>query len=412
MSVTGRIEDFMPESAPDRPLPLAGIKVVEVATLFAAPLAATYLADYGADVIKVEHPFHPDGSRQHGITKDGIGLWWKTIGRNKKMVTADLHTAGGREVLLRLVADADVLVENFRPGTLERWELGPDLLHQHNPRLVISRVTTFGQDGPYSHRPGFGSMAEAMSGFAAANGQPDGPPTLPPFALADGIAALATAFAIMVALRSRDQTGRGEIIDLAILEPILMMMGPQITAYDQLGVIQPRYGNRSVNNAPRNVYESKDHKFLAVSASATSVAERVLTLVGRKDLIVEPWFATGVGRAEHGELIDTAVADWIADRDAAEVVAQFEAASASVAPIYQVDELLADPQVRSRQTVISVPDADFDQVAMQNVLFIMSESAGRVRWTGRAQGENTDEVLGEHAYSAQDITALRQAGAV
>ncbi len=333
-------------------------------------------------------------------------------GRNKKMVTADLHTAGGREVLLSLVADADVLVENFRPGTLERWELGPDLLHQHNPRLVISRVTIFGQDGPYSHRPGFGSMAEAMSGCAAANGQPDGPPTLPPFTLADGIAALATAFAIMVALRSRDQTGRGEIIDLAILEPILMMMGPQITAYDQLGVIQPRTGNRSVNNAPRNVYESKDHKFLAVSASATSVAERVLTLVGRKDLTVEPWFATGVGRAEHGELIDTAVADWIADRDAAEVVAQFDAASASVAPIYQVDELLADPQIRSRQTVISVPDADFDQVAMQNVLFRMSESAGRVRWTGRAQGENTDEVLGDHAYSAQDLTALRQAGAV
>lgn len=402
----------MSESSPADVLPLSGLKVIEVATLFAAPLAATYLADFGAQVIKVEHPAHPDGSRQHGAGKDGIGLWWKTIGRNKKTMTADLHTVGGRAVLLRLLSDADVLLENFRPGTLERWDLGPEFLHRHNPGLVISRTTTFGQEGPYSHRPGFGSMAEAMSGFAAANGQSDGPPTLPPFALADGIAAMANAFAILVALRRRETTGRGEIIDLAILEPILMMMGPQITAYDQLGLIQPRTGNRSVNNAPRNVYQSCDRKYLAVSASATTVAERVLTLVGREDLVAEPWFATGSGRAAHGDLIDSAVAEWIATRTAEEVTEQFDAVSASVAPIYQVPDLIDDPQVQFRHTVTRVPDEDFGSVAMQNVLFKLSESPGSIRWTGRAEGHDTDQVLREHGFSMMEIAELRADGAI
>ncbi len=400
------------ESQNPGPLPLAGIKVVELATLFAGPLAATYLADYGAQVIKVEHPQYPDGSRHHGVSKGGKGLWWKTIGRNKKMVTADLHTPGGREVLLRLISDADVLIENFRPGTLERWQLGPEVLLRHNPRLVVSRVTAFGQEGPYAHRPGFGSMAEAMSGFAAANGQPDGPPTLPPFALADGITALAAAFAIMVALHRRTETGRGEVIDLAILEPMLMMMGPQITAYDQLGVIQPRTGSSSVNNSPRNVYESKDHIFMAVSASATTVAERVLTLVGRADLAIEPWFATGSGRVTHNDLIDAAVGDWIADHNADEVMQQFDAVSASVTPIYRVDDLMGDPQVRFRGTVTSVPDPDFGEIAMQNVLFRLSGSAGSIRWSGRDHGDDTDVVLAEYGFDEQQIAALRRAGEI
>ena len=362
-------------------MPLAGMKVVELATLFAGPLAATYLGDFGADVVKVEHPSQPDGSRRHGVSQDGIGLWWKTIGRNKRTMTADLHTQGGREVLLRLLADADVVIENFRPGTLERWELGPDVLFAANPRLVIARVTAFGQTGPYAHRPGFGSLAEAMSGFAAANGQPDGPPTLPPFALADGIAALATAFAIMTALRQVETTGHGDVIDLSILEPILMMMGPQITAWDQLREVQPRLGNRSVNNAPRNVYESKDHRFLAVSASATSVAERVLRLVGRDDLAAQPWFSTGEGRAAHGDEIDTVVAAWIADRTADEVEAEFDRVNASVAPVYQAPELMDDPQVRFRKIVARVPDPDFGEVAMQERAFPAD---------GRARGHSLD----------------------
>lgn len=269
-------------------LPLEGIRVLETATLFAGPLTATFLGDYGADVTKIEHPRKPDAARGHGASKDGVGLWWKTLGRNKRTATLDLSKPAGQELLLSLVEHHDVLVENFRPGTLERWNLDWDRLRERNPRLVLVRVTAFGQDGPYSGRPGFGSLAEAMSGFAALTGEPDGPPTLPPFGLADGIAALASAFATMVALRDRDRTGVGQVVDLAIIEPILMMLGGQITAYDQLGEVQQRLGNRSANNAPRNVYLTADDRWVAVSTSSQSIAERVMRLVGRPELIEEP----------------------------------------------------------------------------------------------------------------------------
>src|SRR6185369_9304998 len=224
--------------------PLDGVRVVETATLFAGPLAAAFLGDYGADVIKVEHPGRPDPSRGHGPSKDGIGLWWKVLGRNKRAMTLDLSVPAGADVLRRLLADADVLVENFRPGTLERWGLDPERLLEANPRLVVARVSGFGQAGPYARRPGFGTLAEAMSGFAAATGEPDGPPTLPPFGLADSIAALATAFAVSMALAARGPFGGGQVIDVAIIEPIMAMLGPQITWYDQLGYLQPRLGNR------------------------------------------------------------------------------------------------------------------------------------------------------------------------
>ncbi|MEC4571989.1 CaiB/BaiF CoA transferase family protein, partial [Streptomyces virginiae] len=275
--------------------PLRGLRVLDLATLFAGPLAATLLGDFGAEVVKVEHPTVPDPSRGHGPAKDGIGLWWKLLGRNKRAMTLDLSTPGGRDTLLRLAATADVIIENFRPGTLERWGLGWPELSAANPRLVLARVTAFGQQGPYAHRPGFGTLAEAMSGFAAVTGEPDGPPTLPPFGLADSIAALTCAYAVMTALAGRDRTGHGQVVDLAIIEPILTVIGPQPLWYDQLGYVQPRTGNRSANNSPRNTYRSADGRWLAVSASAQSIAERVMRLVGRPELIAEPWFATGAG---------------------------------------------------------------------------------------------------------------------
>jgi crotonobetainyl-CoA:carnitine CoA-transferase CaiB-like acyl-CoA transferase len=392
--------------------PLAGVKVVEVATLFAGPLAATYLADFGAEVTKVEHPSRPDGSRGHGPNKDGIGLWWKTIGRNKQMITADLHDPGGREVLLRLVAEADVLIENFRPGTLDRWGLGGAVLSALNPRLVIARVTAFGQDGPYAGRPGFGSLAEAMSGFAALSGEPDGPPMLPPFGLADGVSALATAFAIMLALRDRDRTGRGQEIDVAIIEPILMMLGGQITAYQQLGLVQPRTGNRSPNNAPRNVYRSGDDQWLAVSTSSQSIAERVLRLVGRPDVIEEPWFASGRGRAAHADQLDAAVGGWIAQRTAAEVTSAFEVAQAAVSPVYDVRGVMSDPQYRARGTVVHVEDDELGDVAMQNVLFRMNSSPGRIAWAGRSHGADTNAVLAGLGFTEAEVQQLRGRGAV
>ena len=287
--------------------PLDGVRVVDMATLFAGPLAATILGDYGADVIKVEHPTKGDPARNHGPSKDGVPLWWTSLGRNKRTITLNVGQPEGADVLKKLLADADVLIENFRVGTLERWGLAPETLHEINPRLVILRVTGFGQFGPYAKRPGFGTIAESMSGFASITGYPDGPPTLPPFGLADGISALTGAQAIMTALYDRDKpngSGKGQVIDLAIIEPIVTLLGMQPMVYDQLGTIQQRTGNRSVNNAPRNTYQTRDGKWVAISTSAQSIAERVMELVGHPEVIAEPWFQSGAERAKHADLLD------------------------------------------------------------------------------------------------------------
>ena len=395
-----------------RPPPLAGLRVVELATLFAGPLAATWLGDFGADVVKVEHPRRPDPSRGHGPSKDGIGLWWKTIGRNKRTTTIDLSTPDGRDLMLRLADDADVVIENFRPGTLERWGLGPERLAERNPGLILARVTAFGQFGPYRARPGFGTLAEAMSGFAALTGEPDGPPMLPPFALADGVASLAIAYAVMLALASRSMTGRGQVVDLAIIEPLLALLGPQITAYDQLGQMQPRTGNRTASNAPRNLYRTGDGSWVAVSASAQSIAERVMHLVGRSDLIDEPWFGSGTGRAEHMDEVDPPVAAWIAAHTLAETLEAFERAEAAVGPVYDVRGILADPQYQALNTAVTVDDPDLGPLRMQNLMFRLTGSPGAIRWTGRAHGADTAAVLGAIGVDAAHIAQLRAVGAI
>jgi crotonobetainyl-CoA:carnitine CoA-transferase CaiB-like acyl-CoA transferase len=387
--------------------PLEGIKVVEAATLFAAPLAGMFLGDFGADVVKIEHPSRPDPARGHGPAKDGEGLWFKALARNKRLVTLDLSKAGGRDVFVRLAAEADVVIENFRPGTLERWGAGPDELWAANPRLVIARVTGFGQTGPYAPRPGFGTLAEAMSGFAAVNGEPGRPPLLPPLALADGVAALATAFAVMVALRAREQTGRGQVVDTSLIEPLMTLLGPQAAAWDLLGELQPRSGNRSVHNAPRNVYATADGSWVAVSASATTVADRVLRLVGRPDLADRPWFRSGAGRVAHVEEIDAAVAEWIAARPRDEVLAAFEAADAAIAPIYDARDIVADPHFQARETLASV-----EGVKMTNVVSRLSDTPGEIRWAGRSPGADTADVLGELGITAVEIDALREEGAI
>lgn len=392
--------------------PLTGLRVLDLATLFAGPLAATLLGDFGAEVIKVEHPHRPDPSRGHGPSKDGIGLWWKLLGRNKQAMTLDLSHPCGRDVLLRLAAGADAVIENFRPGTLERWGLGWEELSAVNPRLVLARVTGFGQFGPYARRPGFGTLAEAMSGFAAMTGEPDGPPTLPPFGLADAIAALGTSYAVMAALHARAASGRGQVIDMALIEPMLTVLGPQPLWYDQLGHVQPRTGNRSANVAPRNTYRTADGSWVAVSTSAESVAERVMRLVGRPEVIGEPWFATGAGRAEHADELDAPVADWIARHDRAEVMAAFEKAEAAVAPIYDIREVMTDPQYQALGSITEVPDDELGTVRMQNVLFRLSETPGAIRWAGRPHGADTDEVLTSLGLTGPEIDGLRAAGAV
>ena len=390
---------------------LAGITVVDVSTLFAGPLAATILGDFGADVIKIEHPAKGDPARGHGPAKDGVPLWWTLLGRNKRCATLDLSRPAGADLLKRLLTGADVLIENFRPGTLERWGLGPDVLAEVNPRLVVARVTAFGQFGPYASRPGFGTLAEAMSGFAAITGEPDGPPTLPPFGLADGIAAIATAQAVTTALLARHATGTGQVVDLAIIEPILTLLGMQPMVYDQLGVIQGRTGNRSVNNAPRNTYRSRDGKWLAVSTSAQAVAERVLRLVGHPEVVDEPWFAAGATRAQHADLLDGYVGDWIAARDAADVIAAFEAAEAAVAPIHDIAGVFTDPQYAALGTLRTVQDPVLGPVRMQNVLYRLSATPGDIRWTGPALGAHNDEIYRDRLGLAGDeIAKLRADG--
>lgn len=383
---------------------LEGVRVLDLATLFAGPMAAMLLGDYGAEVIKVEHPAKPDPSRGHGPE----GLWWKMLGRNKRAITLNLSTAEGQDLLIELVREADVVIENFRPGTLERWNLSYERLSEANPDLVLARVTGFGQFGPYAKRPGFGTLAEAMSGFAAMTGEPDGPPTLPPFGLADGICALATAFAVMTALRS----GKGQVVDLSIIEPILTVLGAQPTIYDQLGTVPPRTGNRSVNNAPRNTYRCKDGSWVAVSTSAQSIAERVMTLVGRPEVIGEPWFASGSGRVAHADELDGAVAAWVAEHTREEVLAAFERAQAAVAPIYDVRDIMADPQLAALDAITTVEDPELGPIRMQNVMFRLTGTPGEIRWTGRPHGADTAEVLGALGVSPEDLAALRDKGVV
>lgn len=394
------------------PPPLHGVRVLDLATLFAGPLAATLLGDFGAEVVKVEHPAQPDPSRGHGPSKDGVGLWWKLLGRNKRTITLDLSKPGGRATLLRLAATADVIVENFRPGTLEKWDLGWEELSAANPRLVLTRVTAFGQFGPYAHRPGFGTLAEAMSGFAAITGEPDASPTLPPFGLADSIAGLATAYAVMTALAARDRAGEGQVVDMAIIEPILTVLGPQPLWYDQLGYVQARTGNRSANNAPRNTYRTADGGWVAVSTSAQSVAERVMRLVGRPDLIDEPWFATGAQRAANADVLDEAVGAWIAVRTRTDVLAAFEKAEAAVAPVQDVRDVMTDPQYQALDTITEVDDPELGRIRMQNVLFRLSSTPGSIRWAGRPHGADTEAVLTELGLTPAELIALREAGAV
>ncbi|GAA2777084.1 CaiB/BaiF CoA transferase family protein [Nonomuraea dietziae] len=391
---------------------LADIRVIDAATLFAGPSAAMMLGDFGADVIKIEHPRRGDPSRGHGAAKDGVGLWWKSLSRNKRAAAVDLSKPEGQEILRRLVRESDVLVENFRPGTLERWGLAPEDLLALNPRLIVARMTGFGQFGPMASRPGFGTLAEAMSGFASMTGEPEGPPTLPPLALADGIAGLAMAYAVMVALHARERTGRGQVVDMAIIEPIMGLLGPQMTAYKALGVVPRRTGNRSSSNAPRNTYRTRDGRWLAVSTSAQTIAERVVTLVGRPDLVAQPWFSSGAGRVEHVEELDEAVGSWIAARDAEEVVARFEEAQAAIAPIYNVKDIAEDPQYEALNTFVELPDEELGSVTVQNVLFRLSETPGEVRWTGRPLGRDTDEVLGELDYTPEQIKQLRENGVI
>jgi crotonobetainyl-CoA:carnitine CoA-transferase CaiB-like acyl-CoA transferase len=353
---------------------LSDLRVVDMATVLAGPSCARYLADFGADVIKVERPDGGDTWRRIGWTdpRDGVGLWWKLTSRNKRCIALDLKDEGDRDVVLRLLDDAHVLVENFRPGTLERLGLGPDVLHARNPRLVVTRVTGFGQDGPYAQRPGFATIAEAMSGFAAINGEHDGGPLLPPIALTDEVTGLVGAFATMVALHS----GQGQVVDVNLLESLFQLMGPLPTLYALTGYVQERLGSGIAYSVPRGTYQCGDGTWVAISTSAETVARRVMELLGVGD---DPRFATFRGRVDHREELDELVSAFVGARTRAEVLDAFTAAEAAIAPVMDMADLAADPHMRSRSAVV-----DVEGTPMQGLVARLSATPGAVRWTGRA----------------------------
>ncbi|MEY4373603.1 MAG: hypothetical protein RL219_2372 [Actinomycetota bacterium] len=362
--------------------PLAALRVLDLSTVLAGPNCARYLADFGAEVIKVERPDTGDSLRNMAWKdpRDGVGLWWKLVNRNKRCIALDLKDAEDREVLWRLIADADVLIENFRPGTLERLGLGPDELLARRPSLVITRITGFGQTGPYAHRAGFATIAEAMSGLASISGEPDGQPLLPAIALTDEVTGLVAAFATMVALRS----GVGQVVDVSLLESVFQIMGPLISLYSVTGQQQPRLGAGLPYTVPRGTYRCADGAWVGVSTSADSVAARVMTLLGVGD---DPRFATFDGRAANRDELEAIMREWCAARTQAEVIAAFEAAEAAIGPVLDMAEISRDPHYAARGAIV-----DVDSTPMQGLVARLSSTPGRIDWTGRSLDEDGTEI--------------------
>lgn len=362
--------------------PLHGLRVLDLSTLLAGPNCARYLADFGADVIKIERPDGGDSLRNLAWRdpRDGQGLWWKLINRNKRTIALDLKSPTDLDVFRRLIKDADVLVENFRAGTLERLGLGPDVLHELNPALVVTRVTGFGQTGPYRNRPGFATIAEAMSGLASISGEPDGQPLLPAIALTDEVTGLVAAFATMVALHS----GVGQVVDVSLIESLFQLMGPLISLYELTGEMQQRLGSGLPYSVPRGTYRCKDAAWVGLSTSSDSVARRVMKLLGVGD---DPRFETFSGRTANREALEAVTAAWCAERTQAEVIDAFTAAEAAIGPVMSMADIAADPHYAAREAIVEV-----DGTPMQGLVAHLSATPGALRWQGRPLDADGDDI--------------------
>lgn len=354
---------------------LAGLRVIDMSTVLAGPNCARYLADFGADVIKVERPDVGDSLRNMGWRDpaDGEGLWWRVVNRNKRNIALDLKNVDDHALFLRLIDDADVLVENLRPGILERLGLGPDVLHARNPKLIITRISGFGQTGPYANRPGFATIAEAMSGLASITGMPGGDPMLPPIALTDEVTGLVAAFATMVALWSE----QGQVVDVSLLESIFQIMGPLISVYLTRGEMQERMGSLIPYTVPRGVYKCSDGKFVAMSTSSDSIAGRVMTLLGFDN---DERFTTFAGRIENRHIIDDAIEKWFAQHTQAEALAIFEDIQAAAGPVLDMHDIANDPHYAAREAIIRV-----EGTPMQSLVARLSKTPGAVKWRGRTR---------------------------
>lgn len=394
---------------------LVGLRVIDAGTMVAGPFVASLLADFGADVLKIEHPTRGDPMRNWGPFRDGAGLTWKVTARNKRLVTLDLTHERGREIFMRLVADADVLVENFRPGTLERWRLGWDVLSALNPRLVMVRVSGYGQDGPYREKPGYGTVAEAMSGIPSFTGFPDGPPTLSAFALADTVAGLFGVIGALMGLYEMAHNGEGvgQVVDVSLYEPLFRLVESQVIGYDQLGVVKKRRGNRIEEDVPRNAYGTQDERWIVISASSNETFRRLMTAIGRPELADDTRFAANHARIQNDDVLDALISEWFAARSFEEAMATLDRCDVIAGPILTIRDIWAHPQYLARGNIVEVPDDHFGVVRMPGVTPRFSRTPGAVRFTGQEKGRHNEEVfIGGLGMSATELQALKSEGVI
>jgi len=374
---------------------LQGLKVVECATVIAAPLCGRMLADFGAEVIHVEHPGKGDHLRNFGFTVDDINPWWKYYARNKKLVTLNISKPRGREILLDLLKDADVFIENFRPGRLEEWGIHFADLQKINPRLIMVRVTGYGQTGPYSSQPGFGTLMEAMSGFAEMTGEPDGPPTLPQFALADSCAGFYATMATMFAIYHRDVlgSGKGQIIDVSIWESLFSILGPNALVDKLTGTPPRRMGNRAPTSAPRNTYKTSDGRFVALAGATQTTASRLFAVIGRPELIDDPRFKSNMDRVKNVDQLDDYVEKWMGEHTLDEVTEILRNADVPMGPVYSIADIAENAHAQIRQMIVDAPDEDGRDLPMEGVFPRMADTPGRVRHAGKSMGADNDEIF-------------------
>jgi crotonobetainyl-CoA:carnitine CoA-transferase CaiB-like acyl-CoA transferase len=389
---------------------LAGLRVLDLSRLVAGNMTSLQLADHGAEVIKIEDPAKGDPLR--AWREDGLSLWWKVYARNKKSLALNLRDPEGRAVFRELAATSQVLIENYRPGTLEKMGLGPAVLQERNPGLVVLRISGFGQDGPYRDRPGFGTLVEAMSGFAAKTGYQDRPPVLPPTALADMVAGIEGAYAVMVALWRIERGGKGQVIDLPLLDPLFSVLGPDAAIYAATGRKPQRTGSRSLTTSPRNSFPTKDGRFVAISASIQANAERLFRAIGRADMIADKRFRTNTDRLRHVEECEAPIAAFIATRTLDEVMTVFQEAEITATAVYEIDQLLEDPHVQARGLVVEVPDDEAGSVLMHDVIPRLSDTPGRLRYPAPLLGQHTREILESIGCTDERIAALAAKGVI
>ena len=389
---------------------LDGLRVLDLSRLFAGNLLTQILGDFGAEVIKVEPPA---GDTLRAWQTEGVATHWKLFARNKKSLCLELRRPEARELLLKLVPSAAIFVESFRPGTLEAMNLGPELLLETNPKLVVVRISGWGQDGPYRRRPGFGTLIEGMSGFAAINGFADREPVLPPMYLADGIAGIYGASAAMIALREAERKGgRGQVIDLPLLDPLFAIVGPQAANYRLTGKVKARTGSRSTNTAPRNVYRCKDGRYVGLSASTQKMAERTFRAIGRADLLDDPRYRTNASRVTHAEALDAIIGAFIAGRTQAENVAFFEQAEVTIGPIYDVAQIVEDPHILERELLADYPDAEMGHFPMHHVVPRLLGTPGSIRAPAPKLGQHNEEILKSIGLKVSEIKTLKKQGIV